>query len=653
MGGASGVWADRGVTVVNAVPTLITIMTSLDDKFTLPRSVRLLNLGGEACPPSLVNRLWHPGLRLLNTYGPSETTVTATFQELLPGEEVTIGGPLPMYHALLLPIQDDASVPLSPLQLREGIEGELAIGGPCLGNGYVRRPTLTAEKFIEHPIPLSPEERLYRTGDRVRLDANGNLVFVGRIDTQVKHRGFRIELGEIENALTMHPNVHTAAVILSTVTDCLEAYIIVKEGVRTGAKDLRGTLQRLPAYMHPEAYHFITAEQLPRLSSGKVNPKGLQDLSANLASQAKETQNERRESIANVLHDGSELGCLLRTLGEVFPQAIEITPTSDFFEDLGGHSLAAAMLVSQCRRDSPKESVLKRIALQDIYLHRTAEQIIDNLLSDSDSDDSISEKAMAKDSEAKEHWPVSRASYILCGLAQVPPLLFFFFIEALAILGPYLVFDYALRVSHIGYAVLSAYLAFVVAPLMKATIGIVGKWITLGVARPGEYRLYGIYYYRWWLAERFIELIEMTSVAETPLAPALMRCLGASVGGFCHIGTTLTGAAFDLIFIGDDVVLGRDSALSTSWVERGRLILAPVRIESSASVGTQSVLEGGSCIKEGGEIGPMTMVPSGTIIPTGERWVGSPAQFQNRPTDVGHMRTSRPSFVRVVGSTLR
>jgi len=195
LGGAAGIWAQRGVTLVNAVPTLINIMTSLDGEYPLPPSVRLLNLGGEACPPTLVKRLWSSNLRIFNTYGPSETTVTATFQELFPDEPVTIGKPLPMYHAMLLPILDGVQNAWSPIpiQLREGAEGELAIGGPCLGKGYVQRPALTMEKFIDHPLPSFNGERLYRTGDRVRLGKTLNLVFVGRIDTQVKHRGFRIE----------------------------------------------------------------------------------------------------------------------------------------------------------------------------------------------------------------------------------------------------------------------------------------------------------------------------------------------------------------------------------------------------------------------------------------------------------------------------
>lgn len=647
MGGASGVWAQRGVTIVNAVPTLINIMTSFDDETALPPTLRLLNLGGEACPSSLVKRLWHPTLRILNTYGPSETTVTATFQELFPGDEVTIGRPLPMYHSLLLTVNEDgATTPLSPLELQEGVEGELAIGGPCLGNGYVGRPELTAEKFIQHPIPTSDGERLYRTGDRVRLNRDWNLIFVGRIDSQVKHRGFRIELGEIENSLNGHPDVQVAAVILSKATDTLEAYIVAKNGVPMKGKDLHGNLQRLPAYMHPEAYHFITAQEMPRLPSGKVNLKALQDVSASLAAQAQAELNEKRNASTSTLFDNSEMGNLLRIMGDVFPQSSDITPTSDFFDDLGGHSLAAATLVSKLRKESPKDSILKNVALKDVYTLRTASNIIE-ALGGSKLDSGSSGKEFSKEAEPVDYWPVSRTSFVLCGIAQIPPLIFFFFIEGVAILGPYLLFDYAYRRGNVGWAILATYLSFVVVPIMKFIIGVAGKWISLGSSKPGEYPLYGFYYYRWWLAERFVELIEPTVFAGTAIAPALMRSLGAKVGAFCHIEDPLIGAAFDLVSLGDDVVIGRETVLSTSWVERGRLILAPIRLESSTSVGSQCVLEGGCVLSEGAEIGHLTMVPSGVVIPSGERWAGSPAQFSNLPEDVGHMRASRPAFVRM------
>jgi hypothetical protein len=639
---------------VNAVPTLINIMTSLDDECSLPPRIRLLNLGGEACPAALVNRLWRPSLRIINTYGPSETTVTATFQELFPGEVVTIGKPLPMYHALLLPIVDDDDAPVwrSPIRLEEGAEGELSIGGSCLGKGYVGLDNLTKQKFITHP--LYQGERLYRTGDRVRLDANLNLIFLGRIDSQVKHRGFRIELGEIENAITAHPRVQTAAVILSTSTEHLEAYVVVKDG-SIEIKDLRNQFASLPSYMHPEGFYFLLADEMPRLPSGKINIKALQDVSARFALQARPNEKEKvggRDQDGTALPDGaSNLNILLGAMRAVFPQAANVTAVSDFFDELGGHSLAAAVLVSKLRKDSPEGSPLKQLGLKDIYTYRTAQRIAASLDQSGDDDSTLNEPDQVHESQVGDHWAVSRWKYTLCGLAQVPALLFFFFLQAVSFLAPYLVFHFVFIFSNnLVLAIVTTYATFVVAALLLTAVGIAGKWAALGKARPGEYPLYGVYYYRWWLAQHFVDLVDMVGVADTALMPALMRCLGATVGVHCHIGVTNIGAAFDLISIGDDVVLGKDIVLDTSWVERGRLILAPVYIGSQVHVGSNSVLEGGSSIGQGGELGPMTMLPSGKTVPPGERWHGSPARFQTYSPDSSN--PSRPSVWRTALMTL-
>ncbi|KAH8895711.1 Non-ribosomal peptide synthetase C-terminal [Thozetella sp. PMI_491] len=649
LGGAGGVWAKRGVTLVNAVPTLINIMTSLDEEGGLPHSVRLLNLGGEACPPALVKRLWHSSLRIFNTYGPSETTVTSTFQELFPDEPVTIGKPLPMYHALVLPIEDDASSTRTPLLLRSGAEGELAIGGPCLGKGYVGRSSLTAEKFIAHPLPSQQGERLYRTGDRVRLDQNLNIIFLGRIDTQVKHRGFRIELGEIENAVSAHPCVQTAAVILSACTDRLEAYVVTKDDRAVDAKELRDQLHRLPSYMHPEAFFFTPAAEMPRLPSGKINVKALQDVSVRLALESKETQ--AAASRGDLPADDSELSLILRAMGEVFPQASDITPLSDFFDDLGGHSLTAAMLVSKLRKESADGSGLRSVGLKEVYIYRTAKKIAESVAVTDEKDGLLEDGHERLNTRVGSHWPVSPVRYWICGIAQVPALIFFFLVQFVALFAPYITFYAVHQISSLAYAIVATYLAFVIIPVFLTTLAICGKWATLGRARAGEYPLYGLYYYRWWLAEEFVNLVNIPVVADTALLPVVMRALGARVGIHCHISSLHIGAAFDLVSIGDDVVIGKDTALATSWIERGRLMLAPVSIASQVHVGSNSAIEGGSRIQEGGELGAMTMLPSDACVPAGERWIGSPARFDSYPADVGNMRASRPSFPRVAAMT--
>ena len=152
-----------------------------------------------------------------------------------------------------------------------------------------------------------------------------------------------------------------------------------------------------------------------------------------------------------------------------------------------------------------------------------------------------------------DQWPVSRRRYILCTIAQAPALMLLFFIASLSLIGPYLIFYALLRIYDLGTAVLGAYFTFVVIPFLRAIIAVLGKWVVLGKATAGEYPLYVIYYYRWWLADQFIKLIDMVTIADTPMLPAIIRCLGAKVGKGCYMGIVYVGPAMDLVSIGDDV----------------------------------------------------------------------------------------------------
>ncbi|PWN26758.1 Non-ribosomal peptide synthetase C-terminal [Jaminaea rosea] len=678
--GLPAIWTQRGVTVVNAVPTLIGIMGIAQadgDSKLLPACVRLINLGGEACPPALVSKLARPGLRIINTYGPTETTVTATWDELMPSAAVTIGRPLPSYHACLLPISEDSG-PVSdfPLELFEGVEGELAIGGPCVGIGYVGRPDLTAQKFIRHPLaPQGCEgERLYRTGDRVRLTAELKIAFLGRIDTQVKHRGFRIELGEIESLLSGHRDVQAAAVILTnpnTDTARLEAFVVTAPGAPQDASSLNAlAAEHLPTYMRPEEVHFLEADEMPRLPSGKINAKALHDVAARKAEEAaasKVVAIDETDVTDNDVDPSTPLGILLTTMATVFPSAGRVCPTADFFIDLGGHSLLAAILVSKLRQakseggDAPYAS----IGLPDIYEARTPLAIAARFSAGDDDACSSEDATVTGEPEDQlltegtgpttgSHWPVSPRNFVLCGIAQVVPLLFLFFLMSLEILVPYLIFDYILHIRGVGWAILVTYGVFVSAPVLLGVVAVIGKWMALGRAKEGEYPLYGVYYFRWWLADRFANLANTKILAESALYPHFLRAMGAKVGSYTHLGAMAIGAAADLVEIGDDVVIGSDVVLMTSVVERGRLILKKVIIESDAIIGSNSVIEGGATLCEGAELGALSMVPDGMRVPAFQRYHGSPARFDReiKEGEAAQGKTSRPSRARAFAMLL-
>ena len=334
------------ITYFSTVPTFLALIDR-----DLP-SVRLLVLGGEACMPELVARWATPERRMLNTYGPTEATVVATWAECVPGEAVTIGRALPGYQAYVL---DENLTPVGP-----GCEGELFIGGAGVALGYLNRPELTAERFIDNPFSYleAADDRLYRTHDMVRLTHDGLLQFLGRIDGQVKIRGFRVELSEIEAVLMEYAGVRSATVNVVTSGGLPEVagYIIVDGG--ESAIDRAAIAEmlraRLPEYMIPK--YLDVVDSLPTLTSGKVDRKQL-PAPINLL------KGTDRHYVAPV-------GDLEQAVTEVWEKCFRTSPVSvedDFFLDLGGHSLLAAQVVTELRG----RFGTSRISVRDIYKNRT------------------------------------------------------------------------------------------------------------------------------------------------------------------------------------------------------------------------------------------------------------------------------------------
>ena len=238
------------------------------------RPLRHLLFGGEAVETKWVREVLASGPpeRLLHVYGPTETTTFATWYpvERIKDDATTmpIGRPIANTEAYVL----DAQLELVPV----GVPGELYIGGPGVARGYLNRRQLTDERFVPNPFGEKPEARLYRTGDRVRRLANGDIEFLGRLDGQVKLRGFRIEMGEVESVLNNHPAVREGVVLLRE--DAPEHKRLVAYFVAAGAaptnSELRDFLrQKLPDHMIPAA--FVVLEAMPLTPNGKIDRDAL------------------------------------------------------------------------------------------------------------------------------------------------------------------------------------------------------------------------------------------------------------------------------------------------------------------------------------------------------------------------------------------
>lgn len=573
-----------GVTFFSTVPTLLAMLEG-----DLP-TVRTLILGGEACPPELVPRWGKPGRILWNTYGPTEATVIATAAKCEPGKPVTIGKPLRGYAVYLL---DESLQPVPP-----GEEGEIVIGGIGVARGYIGRPDLTAEKFLDSPFRTG--ERLYRTGDIGRWNVDGDLEFRGRRDGQVKLRGFRIELAEIDAALLEHDGVRAAAcrVFDADGVRTLVAFVVPKAEVKFAPDAVRKALRsRLPAYMIPAAIE--TLAELPTLPSGKVDRARLP---APTRAALPETPAVPPETPLEAK--------LVAVWAALFSRPA-VSVTDDFFLDLGGHSMLAARLASRLRA----EPGLEAVSVVDVYQHPTVRGLAAHL----------GRATEPPPPPAAPRAPVPRLRHFLCGLGQLLFLYPILAVVSLQWVGPYLVYASLIAddwptVPAAAVAVLSLSVIF---PALLV-LGVAAKWLLLGQVKPGWYPLWGWFYLRWWTARAILSVVPTRYLVGTPWLGRYARLLGAKVGRNVYLGTDAL-FPFDLLEIGDDAAVGSDVSLRGCRVEGGWLIVDRISVGAGAVVGNRSLIQAGGRIEAGGKLDELSFLSGKQIVPAGETWAGSPA----------------------------
>ncbi|MFD7998260.1 amino acid adenylation domain-containing protein [Streptomyces mirabilis] len=342
------------VTMLNQTPSAFRSLIGTDAELSL----RAVVFAGEKLEVSELrpwtDRFGLDRIALVNMYGITETTVHTTYHRLTehdldPQAGNPVGHPLADLRVYLL----DGDGRLVPV----GVPGEMYVGGPGVARGYLNRPRLTAERFVPNPYG-PPGSRLYKSGDLARRQPDGSLEFLGRIDDQVKIRGFRIELGEIETALSAHPQVRDAVVLVREDTPGdkrLVAYVTPAAATAPAPGELRSHLSgQLPEYMVPAA--FVILDALPLTTNGKLDKRALpapdQDALGAAGYVAPRTVAEER-------------------IAEVWAEVLglERVGVEDGFFELGGHSIRAVTLVGRLR------AIGYDLAVRDVFEHRTVARI--------------------------------------------------------------------------------------------------------------------------------------------------------------------------------------------------------------------------------------------------------------------------------------
>ena len=315
------VMREHAITTVTLAPSVWAYLPDAD----LP-ALRCAIAGGEACSAAIVDR-WAPDRDFFNAYGPTEVTVASSVARCVPGSKPTIGMPLPNTKYYVADAQLQLCIPGTP--------GELLIGGVGVSRGYLGRPKLTAERFVPDPFARRAGGRLYRSGDLVRQLPDGNIDYLGRIDSQVKIRGFRIELGEIEAVLADHSDVATCTVNVYQKSEYdrhLVAYVVRRGNAEPRPEALKAFIAfRLPQYMVPQSYIFL--DKIPLTPAGKVDVRALPT----------PEQAQRRATYVAPVTEMEQL------LAELWADILKTQPVGihDNFFEIGGHSLLVMQVVSR------------------------------------------------------------------------------------------------------------------------------------------------------------------------------------------------------------------------------------------------------------------------------------------------------------------
>ena len=575
-----GPWlVSRDITVVSTVPTLAALWPA-----EALEAVRLLIFGGEACPPDLAERLAVDGREVWNTYGPTEATVVSCGAKLTGGAPVSIGLPLPGWD---LAVVDAAGEPVAP-----GEVGELVIGG--VGLARYLDPEKDAEKYA--PMPTLGWPRAYRSGDLVRLEADG-LYFQGRADDQVKVGGRRIELGEVDAALVHLPGVSGGAAAVrktSSGTPVLVGYIASADPSFDLAAAREHLAGALPAALVPR---LVLVDELPTRTSGKVDRDALP-----------------WPPPGDVPDVGSQLGGTMGWLAAQWQDilgAVVDGPEADFFA-LGGGSLAAAQMVVALRGRYPGMTVAH---LYDHPRLGSLAGFLDEMAADQPEPVAVTPRRVAPT-------PLSAQAAQVALSLPLATLTGLQWVTWLALINNLVAGVYPLPwlVTVPWWIVAAAFVAFIT-PLGRMSIAVVGARVLLSGLKPGTYRRGGSAHLRVWLAERLAEAAGAENLSGAPWLVYYARALGNSVGKGVdlHSAPPVTG----MLTLGHRSSVEPEVDLTGHWIDGDLFHVGPITVGNDATIGARTTLLPGSVVGKDADVAAGSAVVG--KVKNGQYWKGSPA----------------------------
>ncbi|MEJ5919298.1 Pls/PosA family non-ribosomal peptide synthetase [Corynebacterium sp. H78] len=576
-----GNWIVRNnITAVSTVPTLASFWPIED-----LNKVRLLIVGGEACPMELVEKYDRPGREMWNTYGPTEATVIASAHLMTTTPPIRIGRPIDGWQ---LTVVDENEQPV-----KWGETGELVIGG--IGLGRYLDPEKDAEKYA--PLPSLGSERAYRSGDLVRAEREG-LVFAGRTDDQIKINGVRTELGEVDAHLTALPNVQVGAAAIHKTdagADVLVGYLMPEPGKTIDIVDAR---RALATTLRGGTPSLCIVDEMPMKTSGKVDRKALPwPLPASATGGTPD-------------HD---LPPELTWLGDLWTSLLGPVPLEldSNFIDLGGTSVAVAMLVSELRKAHPGVEIAKIYADPTI---RGMAEYLDTL-------------ADASDSRYDEPLPEPRPIPWFSGVYQSLVVMLFYAWNALRYVAGTLIVVWILATFFNAHwmdvpplwPIAVAYVVLFSMPGRVLTTAVVSRILCFNI-KPGRYLRGGLTHMRIWTAQRFLELQKLENLYGTPQVALFHRLMGNTVGKRTLLwhAPSVTG----LVSIGDDSSIGHETDLQAYYLVGDTLIVDEITIENNVRIGARVFVNPGTHIQAGAEVMPGSAA-SGTVEGN-MAWGGSP-----------------------------